>query len=386
VVTVAATRSWLRGLSLAVPLCVAYALILYLYDPAGPSALLRIPHWDGNHYLSIASEGYYLRPCGQELERIGWTICGNPWFPGWPYWNRLIATIFQLHISDSFAYSAAGFGLLAIAATAACSFLLVNPSELRIQHVSRVAPALCALIALLQPAGFQLFTHFPYAFVLTLSWAYLYVLYGTADGAGRWRILAPLAAAISLAYPTAALVSVFPAGSAFKSSSSATFPDRAPAAFSARIWRSIASGLPFLTGFVVIGAIFYVNFHDVWLFFRHAQQFRQDAGILQLGWTTDGLERRQLAVMAWYAGAIVLFWSRGLFRIETIAYLLIVSAISLVSGTTYSIHRYLLMLFPIGGWIAYSRRPAWMKWAWLGVAAALHFLVFLPRYLEGALV
>jgi len=368
----------LQALLLATLLCVAYGLILYLYDPAGPSALLRIPHWDGNHYLSIAAEGYYLRPCGQELERKAWTICGNPWFPGWPYWNRLVAATFHLDIRDSFAYSAAGFGVLAIAASAACSHLLVNPSERRMQEVNRLAPLLCALFALLQPAGFQLFTHFPYAFVITLSWGYVYLLYGMPHALRRWWLLAPWAATTSLAYPTAAIVSVFPAGATLRASASK--------ARSARTWQTAVFVLPFLTGFVVLGAIFHAKFDDFWLYFRHAQQFRQDAGVLRLLWAWDGIERRELAMTAWYAGALVLFWTRGRLRSETFVYLLAVGAISLVSGTTYSLHRYFLMLFPLGAWIAYSARPAWMKWAWLAVAAALHFRVFLPRYIEGALV
>jgi hypothetical protein len=188
-----------------------------------------------------------------------------------------------------------------------------------------------------------------------------------------------VAGAVSLAYPTAALVSVFPAGSALKA--------RAPDARSAQVLRQVfALVLPFAVGFLIVGAVLYVRFGDFWLYFRHAEQFRQDAGILQLASGREGLERSELAVMAWYAGAMLLFWNPGLFRTETTVYLLVASAGSLLSGTTYSVHRYLLMLFPIGGWIAYSRRPTWLKWAWLGVGAALHFIVFLPRYLEGALV
>jgi hypothetical protein len=371
-------HSFTRALILGLSLCLVYALVVSFYHPAGIVALLTIPHWDGDHYLSIASRGYYLYPCGEELERTGFTLCGNPWFPGWAYWNNVISWVLHVSIRDAFAYSAACFAVLAIAFSANASSCLLTQPDIGVHQRKFSEPILCSLFALLQPAGFYLFTHFPYAFVITLSWAYLSVFYGTTHRL-KSLFLAPLAVAISLAYPTGALVCLFPAVSTL-----------ARGVADGRLARSsrqvIGLVLPFCAGTLIVSAIFEARFDDFWLYFRHSAQFRHGESLLPMVFDWGSVRRRELAVSAWYAGGIFLFWRSGVFRIETIVYLLALIVVSLITGPMHSIHRYLLLLFPLGAWVAYSDRPAWLKWSWLSMAVALHFLVFLPRYLEGRLI
>jgi hypothetical protein len=367
-----------RALTFGLSLCLVYALFLSFFYPPGIFALLTIPHWDGDHYLSIASRGYYLYPCGETLERAGFTVCGNPWFPGWPYWNNAIGWILNLTIPDAFAYSAACFAVLTIAFSTTVSSCLLNKPDLAVHHGNVSAPIFCGLFALLQPAGFYLFTHFPYAFVISLSWGYLYLFYRTTHRL-KSLYLAPLAVAISLAYPTGALVSLFPAVS--------TLADAVTDGRWVRGSRQALSlVLPFCAGILIVSAIFHAKFDDFWLYFRHSAQFRHDQGLLPMVFEWGSIRRRELAVWAWYTGAIVLFWRSGIFRLETIAYLVVLAVVSFLTGPMHSIHRYFLLLFPLGAWVAYSDRPAWLKWSWLSMAVALHFLVFLPRYLEGRLI
>ncbi len=368
-------HSFARASVVAFCLCLAYALIVSFYHPAGILALLTVPHWDGDHYLSIATRGYYLHPCGEELERAGIAVCGNPWFPGWAYWNNLISLLFNITIRAAFAYSAACFAVLGIAFSAASSSRLIRPN-LRISRDSLAPPILCALFTLLQPAGFYLFTHFPYAFVITLSWGYLYLFYDTKLHL-KTPILALLAAAISLAYPTGVLISLFPAVSTL--ADGVTHGDL-PRRSRQVLWLVT----PFCAGILIVSAIFLAQFEDFWLYFRHSEQFRRGGLLAVLDWSS--MRRRELAVLAWYAGAIVFFWASRIFRIETIVYMVALFAISLFTGPMHSIQRYLLLLFPIGAWVAYSDRPEWLKWLWLTIAVVLHFVVFLPRYLEGHLI
>ncbi len=350
---------------------------------SGFGDLIGHARWDGEHYVSIAERGYYLRPCTQEVLSRGFTICGNPWYPGWPLWNRAVAEVTGASVPAVFFWTTLLFGWLALFLAAFWGRLLLkDPGKDEL-------PWLLAALTFFQPGGFYLFTVFPYAFLIVLSWLYLRLYY---EGPFRGRLLTLflLGVCISSAYPTAALVALFPLAAELPR----WWREREGVTWIPGLVRIALLCGAFTLGTVGLGLWFRAQFGDFLLYFHQQAQFGHAVdypwmalwrSFSSIHWE-EGRLRGEVAeslTFLWYGAGLILFasgWRK--FRVEAVIYLAAVFFFSPLTGTSMSVYRQYLLLFPLAPWIAYSSRPAWMKWGWVAFGA-VQFVAYLPRYLAG---
>jgi len=233
-----------------------------------------------------------------------------------------------------------------------------------------LAPSELGLLALYpfaQPGGFYLLTPFPYAFVAALGWAYLLFLYGR-EGKARLAALVGLPVWISLSYPSALVMGAFPFWRAWKEK------------------KYLLYSAAFLGGTLLLGIVFQRQFGDFWLYFRHQAQYGRSGTfpLLPIYHSIRSGSWIEVWAFAWYAAGIAAFWQRS--RPEFLFFLLAAYLFSPLSGTSESVYRHYLLLFPLGLLVALSSRPLLAKAGYLATGFALQFAYYLPLYLKGSLI
>ncbi len=187
------SNPFLKNKNLVVPtvLWVLFLVVFLIAFQTGPSkyySILRtLIQWDGQHYLSIARDGYEKFPCGFNPSYI----CGNVgWFPFYPMLGRLVALTGLDH----------RITMLAVSWLALWMALILLYRLVARKYGNRAA--LAGLVSLLLfPGAFYLLTAFPYAVFLLLSvWA-IYLL-----DTGRYAWLALPCALLAITYPSGAVV------------------------------------------------------------------------------------------------------------------------------------------------------------------------------------
>lgn len=344
------------------------------------------PRWDGEHYVSIAAHGYRITHCGNPP-----VWCGNPWFPGWSYFNEAIG---------------AGLGLRALGVsfekifvgTAAAGLLALLVLLFRHALVFMKAPhawareekevGLWTCVGLLcQPGGFYLLTHFPYTFVLLT--ALLFRILTTTPERLRCspRFATGLGALAafwsSLSYPTVFLFALYPFAGFV---SERRYRD-------VRRWLQLAAWIAvFFSGTLCVCLIFYFKFGMFWLYFVHQAQYPRAAPLVNtvsvvVDLLRAGNENERLTFL-WYAFGFSVICLRlgNAYREPSLWFAMLVLLFFPMTGSWIDIYRYYLLASPMFVLLGATSCSRGLKAAYLATGLILQFQILYPKYLNGELM
>jgi len=335
---------------------------------------LFLPVWDVKHYLDISEIGYQVYPCTPGVDGNFGEICGNPgWFPMWPLVVKLFRPLFGGSSQTTF-----------ITLTFLIMFVGLILLYRLIERFYGFKAGLFTLIALiLSPAGFYMLTGFPYALFLLLFMLYLFLLYAK-PGWGRGVGLFIVAMMISLTYPTGILIAVMPL--VWKMFSKETkFRYK-----SFRDWLDVGLYiLPFFLGLVFLWIYFYIKFDDFFLQLHFQEKYHRTWAvpiyiIFKSFFTKPILSPENISII-WYGLIFVVFFPFRLKR-ELWILALVLYLFSLTTGTTMSIYRHYLIIFPFYMIIGVSDRPLWLKSAYCLIGLLLSIFVLFPLFMNYRLI
>jgi hypothetical protein len=169
----------------------AYVVLLQTGEVKYDSLLRMLTQWDGQHYLSIARDGYEKFPCpwGKEY------ICGNiGWFPFYPLLGRLVGQVIGPLGLDM------RVAMLAVSWLALWLALLVLYRLVENKFGPRSALYSVAAL-LLFPSSFYFLTAFPYSVFLLLA---VCVFYGLEKE--KYFPIIPAVGALAVTYPSGMVV------------------------------------------------------------------------------------------------------------------------------------------------------------------------------------
>jgi len=190
-------HSYLKSKSFWLPtlLCLAFILLYLLLFNVGEAKFYSLfgmlIQWDGQHYLSIARDGYEMFPCP-------WNpgyICGNiGWFPFYPFVGRLVeqlAGFFGIDIRVT---------MIAISWLSLWLALLVMYRLVANRFNDKTA--LFSLAALLIfPSSFYFLTTFPYSLYLLLAVLALYLIEKK-----RYTLVPLCSGLLAITYPSGVVI------------------------------------------------------------------------------------------------------------------------------------------------------------------------------------
>ncbi len=336
----------------------------YLYQPV----------WDVAQYVDISERGYDAHPCTSYDYPPG-KICGNVgWYPMWPI---VIAAVRPL-VGGS---SQTAVVLLTFLFTLLGFLFLFNFAEKRFGAIPGVV--MLAAIAF-GPSSFYFLAGFPYALMLLLFSLYLPALYGPS-GIKRELILFITALAFSLCYPSALFLVILPVVWHFLNSRKTGISIK-----SLNFWLNLGKyALPYILGPLLLWGYFYLRFDDFFLQLHFQEKYHRTWTIplvtMYKSLTFYPIFSPENIVIWWYGLLLLVFipyevgpelWLPGLFL-----YLL-----SPATGTTLSIYRHYLVIFPAYLIIGASRRPLWLKVIFILVGFFLAIMVLFPGFISNRLI
>ncbi|MFQ5498840.1 MAG: hypothetical protein ACE5FH_04130 [Candidatus Zixiibacteriota bacterium] len=322
--------------------------------------------WDGQHYLSIARDGYVKFPCSFDRTYI----CGNVgWFPFYPI---VASTIALSGLSINAAMLVTSWAAFAIALVLLYQLLLARFDR-------RVA--LTSLIALLlYPGSFYFLTSFPYALYLLLSITTFRLLHH-----GRYGWLPLPVGLLAITYPSGIVIGLpllWILVAQWRSLQ-----------VSQRLWLSGSLASIGLTLFLY-GCFYWWKFGDFFLYSRfQGQSYYAHEPAFPLTVIYETLTvlpiTQPVPLMLLFAGLITaVFFTRRLpapWQIYLFGLLLFTPTF----GTTDCYYRHLVVAFPLFVLVGLGVRSKW-RMAFIGVyviaAIVLLLTVYLPAYKMGQLM
>lgn len=358
---------WIPALIFAV-FAALYITITIIND----NDFLFRPVWDINHYRTIASEGYNVRPCDPALDYPMGEICGNVgWFPAWPMALKILS-LGQVDIGLKvlpYLFALLGF---------------VFFYHLLLRFSGEKAALLGTMALASTPTAFYYLTGFPYSFILFLFTAYLYFLYDN-EHKRRAIILPLLAFLISLSYPSAFLTAIIPLimlGQKLWQS---------PQSRTARVIVSdtLFYLVPFALGPLLLSLYFYIKFDDFMLIVHFQEKYHRSWEFpLSVIWGSfrqfPALYVENCSVL-WY-GLIFLIFAPYRTRPELVGYFLLLYLFSPATGSVVSVYRHFILLFPATMMIALCDRPLWLKVSYIALGLFLALYLFYPIFMNGRLI
>jgi hypothetical protein len=139
--------------------------------------------------------------------------------------------------------------------------------------------------------------------------------------------------------------------------------------------------LPFALGPVLLSLYFYVKFDDVLLIVHFQEKYHRQWNFpLTVIWrsflTYPALSPENIVLL--YFGFIFVVFARYRLRPELVVYFLVFYLFSPTTGSTMSIYRHYLLLFPAAMMIGTSERPSWIKIVYIALGLALSLLRLFP--------
>jgi len=326
--------------------------------------------WDGQHYLSIAREGYQKYPCPDNPA----LICGNVgWFPVYPLAARAVGTALRPFGLDM------RWGMLA---TSLLSFWLALLLLYRL-IARRFDPrtATFSLIALVSfPTSFYFLTAFPYAFYLLLAVLVFYLLDTT-------RFLAAV-------IPAALLAATYPSGVVIGLPILWTLIAGRNRLARREKLSLLASTAAVGLGLLAYGLYYWYRFNDFFLYvhfqskpyYAHEASFPLAPIIRSL---LDLPAAHPIFVMLLFVIATLLLFYRRRLPVAWQLYLFAVLLFTPAAGTTTSYYRHIIVAFPLAIIVGDACSHRYRRWAvmvWFPVALILMWAVFLKNYKLGLLM
>ncbi|MBI3533897.1 MAG: hypothetical protein HY072_00200 [Deltaproteobacteria bacterium] len=362
-------------------LCLLTVLYLFSihYISSHKNANFSTPQWDGAHYVSILEHGYSMNPCGAALESRGIKLCGNPWFPGWPYFLRFftngLAWIGLTSVQWITGMSMVIF-LLTIITLSMQSQILLKPFMSQTKQIGIWA----SLWMFVQPGSFYYLTAFPYIFtVFLLFCSLLLIQHPKTHTKPVFQRLSDLFAFwASFSYPTAICGVLLDIPSRAKILSGSGFKKL--------LWR----GFIYSLGILMVSTIFKVLFDNFWLYFEHHAQYPRTEGSpfnVIYGLITGGHENERLTFL-WYGFGLLVITLKlpNIFKMRSFWFINAIYFFTFFNDSWISIYRYYLLMFPMGALLGATPVSSWLKIVYFILGLSLQLAKFLPSYVSGNLV
>jgi hypothetical protein len=333
------------------------------------------PVWDVAHYLSISEIGYEAYPCAPGVEFPAGKICGNVgWYPLWPLTVKLLRPL----LGGSSRISFIGLAFIFTFLGAVIFFQLVR----RHFGFSEAVFALSALFA--APPAFYFLSGFPYAMMFFLFAIYLRLFYYNLNLSHKAALFA-VAMALSLTYPSGILFAVFPIVSGLIHRNGDLTLKRRPIP-----WKKIITQtLPFALGPLLLWGYFYLKFDDFFLQFHFQEKYQRTwaipFSIIFRSLAEYPILAPENLTLIWYGLAIACFISRKA-RPEIWVTATAFFLFSPATGTTMSIYRHYLIIFPVYLMIGVSSRPLWLKALFILSGLAIALAVMFPQFIASRLI
>lgn len=331
------------------------------------SSLMRtLTQWDGQHYLSIARDGYEMFPC----PGMPGYICGNiGWFPFYP----VVSAIVSLFGVDT------RISVLAVSWTALLLALILM-HRLVSRRLGTTAALWSMVALLLSPASFYLLTAFPYSILLLLS-----LLAFDMMESGAFRLLWLPVGMAAVTYPSGIVLTL-------------------PVVFILiTSWRSLTShakghlvtAIGSAAGAIAIYFLYYWwEFGDFWLYVKfQGQSYYAHEPTFPLitifrSFSELPLSDPRLIALTFALGASAIFFSRKL-PVTWHIWLWGILLFTPTMGTTDCYYRHVVIVFPLAalvGLAASDGKRRILAFGAIALGAVLMWKVYLSAYVAGRLM
>jgi hypothetical protein len=234
------------------------------------------------------------------------------------------------------------------------------------------------------PASFYLLTGFPYALFMSLFALYLLLLYSRPDTKKELALFLT-ALAISLTYPTGILIAVIPLVYRI-----ADLRQQPSVVRKLKPWLKLSlSLLPFILGPLLLWTYFYFKFDNFFLQLdfqaKYGRTWTFPLYVLYKSLVNYPLSSPENITIIWYGLIFLLFLP---FRLKKELWILglVMFLFSLTTGTTMSIYRHYLIIFPGYMLIGSSSRPLWLKVVFIAAGIIASLTILFPRFMEYRLI
>jgi len=326
-----------------------------------------LSQWDGQHYLSIARDGYRKFPCAYNASYI----CGNiGWFPFYPLvgWLLSLGGLFNVD-----------WVLLIISWLSCWLALLLLCSIVEKKH-GLTAAGYTAAAMLLYPASFYFLTSFPYSLYLLMAVILFFLL-----DRHRYALLWPLTLALSVTYPSglvAALPVAYTLVSRWKSES-----------IRDKVWLSLGTVAP-AVGLILYGMYYKLKFGDFFLYQHfqaqgyYAHEISFPFSVIYDTFKFQNFNSPIFLILLFLVITLVLFYTRKV----SVRWQLFMFAVLLFTptfGTTDCYYRHVVVAFPLFMMVGYSANSFWRRLlfpAYILGSLVLMWKIFVPMFKLGGLM
>lgn len=322
--------------------------------------------WDGQHYLSIARDGYETFPCPRGPHEI----CGNVgWFPLFPLAGRVVS---WLGLDARWALLIAGWLALWIA--------LLLLYDLVHRQFDKTA-AIGTLVALLAfPSAFYFLTAFPYAMYLMLAVLTLWLLQR-----GRYSWLWLPSGLLAITYPSGIVIGLPLLWHLVRHRKELSAMQKA----------GLTGGMAAIgVALAAYGAYYWWQFGDFWLYvkFQGQPMYRHEPAFPLLTiWDEITASDMSLSVVSMLAAVTVILvaFYRTKVPVSWQIFMFGVLLFTPAAGTTDCYYRHIIPAFPLAVMVGLGLKDRWRRWlvpAYIICAQLMAWAGYLPYYKEGRLV
>ena len=364
--------SYLKSKSFYIPsllfliFAIIYMFILQSGEHKYYSTQRMLTQWDGQHYLSIARDGYEKYPCQYSSENI----CGNiGWFPFYPLVGSLLSF---LPISINLIMIGLSWLSFWLALLLIYRFVLKLYSE---------NIALWTIIAMLIfPSSFYFLTVFPYAIYLLLTMLIFTFLFDR-----KYLFLIPCTAMLAVTYPSGIVIFLPLVYTLWKERNSATLKEKIQLSTSI-----ITIGLGLVSyctyNYIVFGDFFLYNTFQAQSYYAHQATFPLYTIYETL--TSLPITHTISLTLIFIIALVILFYQKSIdIRLQIFMFGILLFTPS--AGTTDCYYRHIIVAFPLFlmiGKAIESEKRKYLLPLYCIVSILLIFFLYLPLYKSGNLM
>ncbi len=365
-------NSYLKSKSFYLPslffllFAVAYLFLMQQGGHKYYSMQRMLIQWDGQHYLSIARDGYEKYPCPQSPTNI----CGNiGWFPFYP----LIGSILS--------YLPIPINIIMIGLSWLSFWLALLLLFKYAEKLYSEKTALWSVVAILIfPSSFYYLTAFPYSMYLLLT-----MLIFTFLQSKKYLLLIPLSAMLAVTYPSGIVIALPLLYTLWQTRKSSTTKEKILLGLSLI---SIGIGLTiyFLYNYIAFDDFFLYNTFQAQSYYAHKATFPLLTIYETL--TTLPYSHTVSITLIFIISMLVLFYRRKTdIRLQLFMFGILLFTPS--AGTTDCYYRHIIIAFPLFIMIGNSierRVGKYLLPIYIITSLLLMFYIYLPLYKMGRLM
>ncbi|RKX18890.1 MAG: hypothetical protein DRP35_08560 [Candidatus Zixiibacteriota bacterium] len=364
--------TYLKQKDLLIPLyywsvfLIIYILLFQLFPGKFYSLASYLTQWDGEHYLSIARDGYQMYPCTQNIS----FTCGNiGWFPFYPLVGKVISYTGLNH----------QYSLILVSWLSLLGAMIILYRLVILKFDKQIAIA--SLLSLIFfPVSFYFMAIFPYAFFLLIVTSIFYCI---EIKKLIWVI--PLTGILAVTYPSGSIIGFVLLYQLIKE------------------WKNynLSEKLSLISAMIAIGVAIMIYFSYYWYKFDNFFQYldfqsqpyyahRMRFPLITIYEALSHLRIIQAVPISiiFATVSVLIFYSRKIPASWQI-YMFGILLFTPTMGTCACYYRHILVAFPLFAMIGLSYRSPKRKYLfllYLIVGASLMWLVFLDRFKTGLLM